>query len=332
MPSYAVDVDQCASGKSDDTGSVSLYGSVSEDQGKATLLVHTVIKHLIVAADLTDASQVTAAHLHCDVTAVVGGSPAKARPYRCTDYNWMKGAACWESGRPLSDVWTYHNPTYTDLSKEARNFSIGGDVPFFTVAGDYLYWGNRSAKFTAVDVDLYTMAAYSGSPTLLWEYSTGASTWPDFVPGTDLFDLTNNFTQDGVVSWADPGAAWAKDTVNGISAYWVRVSTATAITTSPVANRMAYSWTAGIPFDAAVYDAEFWPTDVGWLDIDVIEIVKDAITSRSKVFNCMMKVTVPIVGATASFAFGSAGGALTTELHIEYTVAGGGARSYPMVF
>lgn len=126
---------------------------------------------------------------------------------------------------------THGNPvTITDNTTNAN--TLGGTA--FTLLGDnsddVFYWGCPQ-KFDGIYFNITTPA--DAALTLDWEFWNG-SAWTDIIgPETDG---TVGFTEDGWVTWAAGSqTAWATTTINGITAYFVRVKTATAASTWPTA-------------------------------------------------------------------------------------------------
>jgi hypothetical protein len=120
---------------------------------------------------------------------------------------------------PLSQIWQYDGTTYKDLNDRREWNSAAASLLNNT---SYILYLGYSSIFNEVYFDI--LAAGSGY-TLVWEYWNG-STWATL----SVTDGTSNFTADGWVTWTAP-ANWATTTVNGVSAYWIRVRTTTTPTT-----------------------------------------------------------------------------------------------------
>jgi hypothetical protein len=108
---------------------------------------------------------------------------------------------------------------YTDNSVEADSLA-GTAFAGMADAGDKLYFG-KITPFAQLYFDVDTPGSY-GART--WEYWNG-SAWTSFVPT----GAGEDFTTDGKVILGSL-ATWTTTTVNGVSAYWVRVSVASVTT------------------------------------------------------------------------------------------------------
>jgi len=97
--------------------------------------------------------------------------------------------------------------------------------------GDACYWGHPT-KFKTISMDITTAAADLVA-TLVWEYWNGTA----YVATLSETDNTTGLTAATGVRTVvfTPPTDWAKNTVKGINAYWirVRVSAFTSITTAP---------------------------------------------------------------------------------------------------
>lgn len=108
--------------------------------------------------------------------------------------------------------------------------------------GDILYLGSSTAvsdsgPFSSIITDIETAAA--GTYTLTWEIYTGS--WS----GLTTRDDTSNFKTTGVngIFFAQ-SASWATTSINGVTAWWIRVRISAFTSMSPVptqANRNIYS-------------------------------------------------------------------------------------------
>ena len=102
-----------------------------------------------------------------------------------------------------------------------------------TTEGDAIYFGGNK-KFSSVQIFLTTVGVYSDI-TIVWEYWNG-SAWTTL----SVTDGTNGFQNSGTNEVAfTPPADWAKTTVNGVTAYWIRAratfGASPSITTAPLA-------------------------------------------------------------------------------------------------
>jgi len=128
----------------------------------------------------------------------------------------------------------YDGAAYTDLTAKAAEY---GGSAFTTLADtdDVLYFGHSAHKPTQVYFDFSVVGA---GYTLVWEYWNGTA-WTTLT----VTDETSGFTQDGWVYWSSP-TDWATTTVDGVTAYWVRVRTTTApttVATATMATRGSFS-------------------------------------------------------------------------------------------
>lgn len=129
--------------------------------------------------------------------------------------------------------------TYTDETDDAAE-STADDVYLppqqSTTAGDAIYFG-ADYKFSEVRINVTTAGSYSDI-TINWEYWNG-SAWTSLT----VTDNTNGFTVSGTneVTFTPP-ADWAKTTVNGVQAYYIRAVTtfgaSPSITTAPLAGEV----------------------------------------------------------------------------------------------
>ena len=112
--------------------------------------------------------------------------------------------------------------TYTNHSVEADS-AAGSPFTINADAGDKLYLG-KDTKYQRVNVDVATGSVGYTAPS--WEYWNG-TTWTALtVAGED------DFSADGNLTFTAPGA-WAKTTVNGINAYWIRFAQTAASPATP---------------------------------------------------------------------------------------------------
>ncbi|RLB64979.1 MAG: hypothetical protein DRH04_10955, partial [Deltaproteobacteria bacterium] len=129
--------------------------------------------------------------------------------------------------------------SYTDESTDINEATVD-DVLLppqqTTTEGDAIYFGS-DYKFSKVRINVSTAGSYS-DVTIVWEYWDG-STWATLT----VTDGTNGFTTSGTneVSFTPP-SDWAKTSVNGQSAYWIRAratfGASPSITTAPLGAQM----------------------------------------------------------------------------------------------
>lgn len=116
---------------------------------------------------------------------------------------------------------------FEDVTIDA-NSSLLTDVPLPGLVGDMWLQGHRSVKFGGIRWIL-SVAGVGGVAT--WEYSKGASEW-DALSVTPA-EGNANFTALINRLTFTPPSDWALDTVNGVTAYWVRGRVTTQYTTAP---------------------------------------------------------------------------------------------------
>ncbi|RLI53163.1 MAG: hypothetical protein DRP09_16380 [Candidatus Thorarchaeota archaeon] len=131
---------------------------------------------------------------------------------------------------------------YTDETTDAAE-STADDVYLppqqSTTEGDAIYFGSNY-KFSEVRINVTTPGNYSDI-TIVWEYWNG-SAWTSL----SVTDNTNGFTVSGTneVTFTPPGD-WAKTTVNGVLAYYIRAratfGASPSITTAPLAGE-CWNW------------------------------------------------------------------------------------------
>lgn len=113
-------------------------------------------------------------------------------------------------------------------------------------SGDVLYWGNDfSGAVTLWDRIVFGIrTARTGTAVLAWEYSNGAGGWTGFSPTSSFRSNQGSISTEfdtaadmGEINWAgQPMTGWGNNTVNGISALWVRLrfSTVSSMPVVPV--------------------------------------------------------------------------------------------------
>ncbi|MEM5875421.1 MAG: hypothetical protein QXW01_02335 [Candidatus Aenigmatarchaeota archaeon] len=127
----------------------------------------------------------------------------------------------------LSKVFYYDGSAFTDRTTTACQ-SGGSAFTLLADTDDIMYFGLTTGKFYQLQFDIATAGA---GLNLVWEYSVGNGVWNTLTLSSDE---TKNLTRDGTVTWSSP-TDWATDTVNEVSAYWIRVRTTTTPTTAPTA-------------------------------------------------------------------------------------------------
>lgn len=134
--------------------------------------------------------------------------------------------------RIVSDFTTVLNEESGILIDRTVSFkSASSDVQMFASVGDYVYLGHADIPFDSIFVKLVTPASTDLLPT--FEYSKGLT-----FAMLGVNDETNGFTQDGHILFAAP-SGWVKSTVEGVTAYWIRIArTAVTVTTPPTEDRV----------------------------------------------------------------------------------------------
>jgi len=141
------------------------------------------------------------------------------------------------SATPYFDfVEVYDGSSFTDRTLESQS---PGGTAFSVLAGtdDFLYLGDAS-RFDMAVFDVDTVGSLG---TLKYEYHNG-SAWVEFTPlsATQLIDPDDNqytayaFDKDGAEQFPVGRIAnWATTTIDSESAYWIRISSPTSVTTAP---------------------------------------------------------------------------------------------------
>jgi len=171
------------------------------------------------------------------------------------------------NGRPLSEFYEYikyitsrrffdadkvffynaHTGTYVDLT-DAAKFSDYTDPTTLddvylppqqtSTAGDAIYLGGYQ-KFKAVQFYLTTPGVYSDI-NIVWEYWNGTA-WTTLSVTDETNGFTNTMEKLFEVTF-NPPSDWAKTTVNGVEAYWIRAravfGASPSITTAPKASQL----------------------------------------------------------------------------------------------
>jgi len=122
--------------------------------------------------------------------------------------------------------------TFTDKTDEVNStteapFTLFDDSP---ATGDILYIGSAH-QFLGLKTVLSTAGVDSGSTAIDWEYWNG-SAWTD-LSETDTNSGASIFTTSGEFTWTYP-YGWAKNSVNGESAYWIRGTLTDDYSTDPI--------------------------------------------------------------------------------------------------
>ena len=159
-------------------------------------------------------------------------------------------------GRPhFSAVWVWDNSANAYINNTLESQLVGGTT--FTVleaTADYLYLGNES-RF---DLAYFNLAIAGSLGTLTWQHWDG-SAWTQFAPGRSYTYATGSdpgyvnygFLRDGVetfdnlLGWAgchlittDHGSGQGVASPDAVDRYWIRVRSASSVTTAPTVNNI----------------------------------------------------------------------------------------------
>jgi hypothetical protein len=123
-----------------------------------------------------------------------------------------------EDAEPVNTVFEYHG-TYTDYTIQANNASINDVIVSFEDANHCFYIGEAN-PFWGLQVKYSTKGIPAGAVVVI-EFSKGSGVWETL----DALDETNAFTEepgtyDVIIS--HPPSDWARNTVDGISKFWIR--------------------------------------------------------------------------------------------------------------
>lgn len=127
--------------------------------------------------------------------------------------------------------------TWTDEDTDI-NSADANDVKLIpeqaTTAGDAVYFGHATKKFGAIRLNAGTAGSYSDI-TIAFQYWNGTA----WTAVSGLSDGTSGFTVTGTnnITFTEP-SDWAKTTINGVEAYWIRAITSfgasPAVTIAPL--------------------------------------------------------------------------------------------------
>lgn len=163
-------------------------------------------------------------------------------------------------------------------------------LPATPAVDDAVYFGHATKKFGRVDLNITTQG--DGTWTLAWEYWNGE----EYAALENVTDGTTAF--EAATGWAsvtfDIPADWAKNTVDGVNAYWIRARVATydAVTTAP---QVGQGWIITQEGEAGWTDDKTDFTDSGASDcaaLPAYPIVGDGLYIGYSQPFCKVKVTV----------------------------------------
>lgn len=178
---------------------------------------------------------------------------------------WFDVYSMWSSkGSPIEYIYNYGSSTYSSNLSFSQNFKLFNTGTIST--GDIIYYGMGGGIWSSIN---HFVNAVSGSGfTGVLEYWNG-SAWTALSSATtthfaDSTGVSTTLTTGGVPTstglivhaWtASSQSGWAKNSINGVNAYWVRWR-CTANT----------SYTASQTFKRVIRgSAQYGPTMVGWV-------------------------------------------------------------------
>lgn len=146
------------------------------------------------------------------------------------------------TGWEFNKIFTFNGSAYTDVTLEAQS-PAGTAFSILASTNDYFYLGH-SEKFDMAVFDVDTTGTLG---TLTWQYySTTASEWVTFVPGSGRFQVDPDDSEGSQYGFSTDGielfpinllSGWGATTVNTVSNYWIRVSTA-SVSVAPTIKRI----------------------------------------------------------------------------------------------
>jgi len=182
--------------------------------------------------------------------------------------------------------------SFTDCLTAVNN--TGTDVQMWVSNGDLVYLGLNDENFEEIEWIFDTVASGPGiKPT--FEFST-ASGFTTFSP----IDGTNGARNNGVMAWdADDLSGWATRSVDGDTAFWVRITRTANNVTGPtedlvqVASPTNYSW-----------DKDGLITAQG-LIVDMFEAVTTGVTVKNTDLTVVGDLSVDLATVTGALATSS---------------------------
>lgn len=142
-------------------------------------------------------------------------------------------------------VFTYDGASYNDRTAAAANATTNDVLLGSVVSGDSLYLGMKS-PFSQILFKVGTWGA-GASAGIGYEYSNPVT--PANTDGFSALTVTSNPSTDFTVASGNgvtiidfvPPSDWIEQTVNGVTAYWVKLTTLHAYTTAPKASEIIAS-------------------------------------------------------------------------------------------
>ncbi|MBN1331604.1 hypothetical protein JW978_01825 [Candidatus Dojkabacteria bacterium] len=118
----------------------------------------------------------------------------------------------------FDSAFIYSGSVYTDITAEVAESQGTARTIINTTA--YKVFLGKNSTFSNIYFDMGNVPV---NLTLQVDYSQGGGSWGTLT----VSDGTLGLTQDGTMSFTPP-VDWATDTVNGVSAYWVRLGSSTS--------------------------------------------------------------------------------------------------------
>lgn len=148
----------------------------------------------------------------------------------------LQGFAATLQGNASFDKSLWYSGVYADQTAAAGNATTN-DTVIASSTGEYSYWGMQSP----FDAMYFLMGTWGAGGNATFQYSNPISVLN--LDGFSSLALTSNPSNDFKISNADgmtsvtftPPSDWIKSTINGVSAYWVRISASNVYATPPVA-------------------------------------------------------------------------------------------------
>ena len=139
--------------------------------------------------------------------------------------------------------------TYTDITAAATDATDADTVPYpaTEAVGDFLAIGYSSA-FRALRFDRAGCTNGAGG-LATYEYLSTSGSWKTL---SEVFDSTNSFkaalADHHICGWSLPGD-WTSQSLNGVSAFWIRIRCTTVWTTNPTISQIFVSTSLALHHD-----------------------------------------------------------------------------------
>jgi len=195
--------------------------------------------------------------------------PSSLGSYDVDSSTFTDGAVAYIAGVGHAFSYDEGTTTYTDETADINDSGVDDVTVPIGEVDDAFYYG-ADDQFWMVNVNVSTAA--TGTYTIVWEYWNGSG-WTALT----VTDGTSGYTASGQVTFDVPND-WAKTTVNGQSAYWIRsrVSAFTSGTDALLAQAWLWEGHTHKPLVAVV---EAVPDDT--LILDITYTNQDGVTGRT---------------------------------------------------